>query len=134
MQSGPSERVKMPFTYTVDPNLRLVLTKGTGTISDEESQQLSAMQRQDPRIHPTMRELLDLRQVDRLSITPSWLRTRAETDKKYAHEYANTLAIVVGSEVAFGFARMYELLTDDHFQVRVFRDYAEACEWLGISG
>ncbi len=124
----------MPFTYTVDPNLGLVLTTGTGTISDEESQQLSAMQRRDPRIHATMRELLDLGQVERLCITPSWLRVRAETDKQYAHEYANTLAIVVGSEVAFGFARMYELLTDEHFRIRVFRDYVEACEWLGIRG
>ncbi len=124
----------MPFTYRVDPNLRLVLTTGTGIISDEESQQLSAMQRRDPRIHATMRELLDLRPVERLSNTPALLRIRAQTDKQYAHQYANTLAIVVGSEVAFGFARMYELLTDDHFQVRVFREYAEACEWLGISG
>ena len=73
-----------------------------------------------------MRELLDLRQIERLSITPAWLRTRAETDKHYAHEYANTLAIVVRSDVAFGFARMYEMLTDQHFRIRVFRDYAEA--------
>jgi hypothetical protein len=124
----------MPFTYTVDPNLRLVLTTGTGIVSDEDSQQLSAMQRSDPQIHAAMRELLDLRRVERLSITPSWLRTRAATDKRYAAEYANTLAIVVGSEVAFGFARMYELLTDEYFRIRVFRDYAEACEWLGIPG
>ena len=124
----------MPFTYTVDPNLCLVLTRGTGIISDEESLQLSAMQRCDPLIHPAMRELLDLRLVERLCITPDWLRIRADIDKRYADEYANTLAIVVGSDVAFGFARMYELLTDEHFRVRVFRDYAKACEWLGIPG
>ena len=124
----------MPFSYTVDPNLRLVRTTGIGIISDEDSQHLSAMQRCDPHVHAMMRELLDLRQVERLSITPCWLRFRAATDKQYANEYANTLAIVVSPEVAFGFARMYELLTDEHFLVRVFRDYAEACEWLGIPG
>ena len=122
----------MPYTYIVDPDLRLVLTTGSGLVSDEDSQQLSTMQRLDSRIHATMRELLDLRQVERLSITPDLLRSRARTDKHYAHEYANTLAIVVGSEVAFGFGRMYELLTDEHFRVRVFRDYPEACQWLGI--
>jgi hypothetical protein len=124
----------MPFTYTVDPNIRLVLPTGIRIICDDGSQQRSAMQRSDAHGHAAMRELLDLRQVERLSITPSWLRCRAETDKQYANEYANTLAIVVGSEVAFGFARMYEMLTDEHFRIRVFRDYAKACDWLGIPG
>ena len=122
----------MPFSYTVDSELRLVRTTGTGTISDEDSEQLSAMQRSDPRVHAMMRELLDLRLVEQLSITPGRLQFRAHTDRQYSTEYANTLAIVVGSEVAFGVARMYELLTDEHFLVRVFRDYAAACEWLGI--
>ena|SRR5215471_19129568 len=102
MHASQGERVRMPFTYKVDPNLCPALTTGTGlflmrnrSISPRHSDATLVF-------HATMRELLDLRQVERLSITPDWLGMRAETDKQYAHEYANTLAIVVGDRSKVG--------------------------------
>ena len=124
----------MPFTYTVDPNLRLVLTTGTGIISDEDSQQLSAMQRSDPHVHAAMRELLDLRQIERLSITPAWLRAARKLINNMPMNMRTPWRSWSALTWHLDSPECTRLLTDEHFQVRVFRDYAEACEWLGIPG
>jgi hypothetical protein len=43
-------------------------------------------------------------------------------------------AIVVGSDVAFGMGRMFEIQSLERAEptFRIFRDMGDACRWLGV--
>jgi hypothetical protein len=122
----------MPYTYTVDAERGLVVSTVTGELSAAGLNELSMAQREDPCVIRSMRELLDFRGVDHVAVTATTIRHRAKDDIAHAESYPYQLAIVVASDLVYGFARMYELLTDEYFHVQVFRDYVEACAWLGV--
>ncbi len=89
---------------------------------------------QDPEFRPGMKELSDVRKVERLDITSEGVKKLVALDVDHAlglGEYR--LAIVVSADIVFGMARMYEILTESHDEnVRVFRAIDEAKAWLGI--
>jgi hypothetical protein len=77
----------------------------------------------DADFKPGLRELSDVRAVDRLEVTPNGIsqfvaRDKADSAKLHDHK----LAIVASADVVYGMARMYQTLSDDETQhVMVFR-------------
>jgi len=78
--------------------------------------------------------VVDLRKTTLSQVTSHTLRrvadlfTRADRTPE-----ACRLALVSGEDAGFGLSRMYQAFRSDSvIEVRVFREMAEACAWLGI--
>lgn len=120
----------MSMSYKIDQERRVVLTRAWGVLSTQELVEVTSRILLDPRFDPTYRSLGDLRDVT--DITVDALHT--------AHMAATPLfaldtrrAIVATSDVAYGMARMFAAYAERNGQeVRIFREMAEAEEWLEL--
>ncbi len=124
----------MPISYRIDEEKGLVLTTATGALTDSDILQLKASLLADPRWKPGMRELSDVRAIDRLEVTTDGVTQMMLQDTGAAAALASyRLAIVVSHQVVYGMARMYQMLTEHNVpNVRVFRDIEEAKRWLEV--
>jgi hypothetical protein len=124
----------MPITYRIDQEHDVVWTNATGVLTDADLLAHKSRLINDPDFKPGLRELSDVRAVDRLEVTPNGIsqfvaRDKADSAKLHDHK----LAIVASADVVYGMARMYQTLSDDETQhVMVFRTIPEATAWLGI--
>jgi hypothetical protein len=124
----------MPITYRIDRQRGIVWTHVTGVLTDAV---LLAHKRRlvnDPDFQPGMRELSDVRAIERLEVTPKGISRFVAQDKTDAsHLGDHRLAIVASENVVYGMARIYQALSDDSpSNVMVFRNPAEAKTWLEI--
>ena len=124
----------MAITYHIDAPRGLVLTTASGVLTDEELLDHKRRLVEDPHFTPGMKELSDVRGVDKLNVTPEGIGQMVALDKLHAPRLGDyRLAILASEDFVFGTARMYQMLTEDSLEgVRVFRDRAEAEEWLGV--
>lgn len=125
-----SPLIAMPFKYTIHPDLNLIRQQLWGRITAEDLRQLASDMWADPLYRKKLNILADLRQ--------------AEVDIPYDEmmEYTRFLggnsdigrqAIVVGRQLEFGMARMYEQLTEANVlreSFKVFFDIDDAEHWL----
>jgi hypothetical protein len=120
----------MSMSYRIDPQRRLVLTRGWGVLSAQELLDITSQILVDPRFDPTYRSLGDLREVTQIDMDT--LAT--------AHTAATPLflpgtrrAIVATSDAVFGMARMFASFAERAGQeVRVFRELHHAEAWLEV--
>ena len=131
----PSKTGIMPISYRIDVARDLILTTGSGTLSDADIVGLKEQLAQDRDFKPGMRELSDLRSIDRLDATAAGVRNMVQLDARESGKVrSHRLALVVSQEVAYGMARMYQALSEPHIGgVAVFRDIDEARAWLDIA-
>lgn len=120
----------MPFSYTIHPDRNLIRQSLWGRVTAEELRALASAMWSDPLYRKKLDILADLR--------------RAEVDIPYDQmmEYTRFLsgnsdigrqAIVVGRQLEFGMARMYEQLTEANVQresLKVFFNIEDAERWL----
>jgi hypothetical protein len=122
----------MPAFYKIDKERRLVLSSGSGILNLDEA--LSHFERllADPEFDPTYSQLMDFSQVERFDFTAVDVQQMA-LRKIFSKE--SRRAILVPNDLAFGLARMYEILRENGGEhgVRVFRNLEAALEWA-LSG
>jgi hypothetical protein len=123
---------RMPISYRIDEAKKLVLTTASGVLTDSDILQLKSSLVSDPRWTPGMRELSDVRSIDRLDVTTAGVQMMMQSDELHARALDSyRLAIVVAHQLVYGMARMYQMLTEHSVpNVRVFRDMEEAKRWL----
>jgi len=125
----------MTIESRVDKARRIIISEATGALTDEDVLRYTEWVRSDP----ALREfdmLMDLRAVAKVEVTPEGLRESAllipsasEAEERYR------IAIVAGSDLVYGMARMYEMLREGAVgEVRIFRDMEEAKAWLWLQG
>jgi hypothetical protein len=126
----------MPISYRIDSKRHLVLTTASGVLTDDDILQLKERLVVDPEFQPGMKELADIRAIDRLAVTTGGVRRMMFHDQAHAPQVGgHQLAIVVSHGVAYGMARMYQMMTEETVAgVGIFRDVDAATSWLGISG
>jgi hypothetical protein len=122
----------VPISYQIDEARGLVLTTATAVLTDADILGLKARLLADSRWSPGMRELADVRAIDRLEVTAVGVRRMAGHDAAVGPAIRSyRLAIVVPRDEVYGMARMYQMLTESAVpHVGVFRDLAEAEAWL----
>lgn len=121
----------MPGGYTIDIARRLVISRGWGAVSGDDLLWHARAVRADPRFEPGFSQLADLSGVTDLGARPAAMRLLAIENPFGA---GSRRAFVASSDVAFGMARMYELMTDQSpDESRVFRDLSVAIDWLGMA-
>ena len=88
----------------------------------------SAME--DPRFGPRMRTLYDLRAASFDGFGPAGVRKMVAADAS-REVFPARIALVFSSRVAYGFGRMWELLSRREFEARIFlNDIDAARAWL----
>jgi hypothetical protein len=131
----------MPIDIRVDcaEHVRYSLVTGIVTAADI----VDAYERVvgDPGFDPTLNVLADTRGVERVDISVGSVRLLAERrarDERVLRGQPR-VAVVVGTDVVFGLARMYEAYRDDQGDERgdakrylVCRTMKEARQWLAL--
>ena len=124
----------MPITYRIDEARGLVITTATGTLTDKDILGLKSRLAADPLWAPSMRELSDVRAIDRLEVTSAGVQKMVWRDEHLPSIREYRLAIIAPQDHVFGMARMYEMLTNHSVpNVAVFRELDEALNWLSES-
>jgi hypothetical protein len=113
----------------IDKERRVVMTTGSGvfTLADALRHQDNLLQ--DPDFDGSFSQIMDLTHVTRFDVEAGDLRKMAQRNI-FAPE--SRRAIIVNTDLAYGYARMFELLRESYGEtgVRVFRTLEEALEWV----
>ncbi len=125
----------MPFGYSIHPRTRLVLTVAKGLVTDADLKSLALAQLEDPALPNRRREFCSLEGVTEARVTRAGLQALAEHDLRHVPRHESyRLAIAAPSDVAFGLARMYQLLVEPVLpECSVYREQDDALSWLETS-
>jgi hypothetical protein len=121
----------MPGSYHIDTRRRMIVIRAWGALTDLEAGEIGRAIKADPAFDASFVRLEDLRDVSKLALTTQFAEYAASR-----HRVAPPprRAFVVASDVAYGMARMLQLLADAApEQFLVTKDYDEACRWLGVA-
>lgn len=125
---------KMPIDYEWDEKAGLIRTRMWGEVTDDDIDAHTLKIFKDTRLTPPISEIIDSLDVVKLSVTSKSLKkiadgARANKEKFVGHR----TAIVSATDVIFGMARMYEMLSDvagSPIKISAFRNFGDALAWL----
>jgi hypothetical protein len=121
----------MPGSYTIDLARSLVLTRGWDLVMEREILAHVRALIADPRFARNFHQLIDLRDVTNVQFTAS---TVEELVRLNPFGAGARRAVVITSDVVFGMARMYQILSDESpDELQIFRKMDDALQWLGIA-
>lgn len=123
----------MPLHYRVDPDSRILVATGEGVLEESDLLAYTEQIAGDPEAQKARHELVDLRAADPGSpVSSDAVRRVAQFwAQREDSVKGGRVAFVAGSDLAFGLARMYELLRASQVhEIQVFRDWDEAWAWL----
>jgi len=119
----------MSIKIHVDNESRLRVTMFAGTLDDDLL--VNFYKGAQEGFDPHLNSLLDFSAVDEVKVTAGGMR---EVERLFRAEHLvaeRKVALVAPSDVLYGMARMYEILHQESVEkVRVFRDGAEARDWV----
>jgi len=123
-----SEFIIMGLSHAIDASRRLVITRASGHLTEEDMRFAQGMLQGDPGFRPTYRQLVDLRGVDSVVVSvPAMARIAAAS----AFTPGVRRAFVGTSEEQYDMARVFATLSEPHRQiVHVFRELTIAEAWL----
>jgi hypothetical protein len=123
----------MPVATTINRDERLVLFRCSGQIVFSEIRRAFDQMMQDPGFQPGINALWDLRSASigvRVQEIPDILAMIQSRQQERGTGYR--VAILVGGSPDFGLSSMFEMKAATMpFDVRVFRSYTQATQWLG---
>ena len=118
----------MGWSYHIDLDKRRVTSTVTGVIGDTDLQEHMNALGEDPDFGEDLDQLMDLTGASKIEVTSAMVR-----DSFQASPFGSgsRRAIVASSDLAFGLARMFQILRDDHpDEIEVFRGIEEAGRFL----
>jgi hypothetical protein len=119
----------MQIDRQIDAVARVIILKVNGSLGDQELLSLAGLLENAPEIGSDFSLLIDLRQANGENVTSVGVRALAA--RPLVLSSASRRAVVVPSDLGFGMARMYDMLSDSRGgATRVFRDYDEARRWV----
>src|SRR6056297_1543549 len=124
----------MPIDYEWDEKAGLISTRLWGEVTDADIDLHTQKLVKDPRLPPPLFELIDTRDAEKMNITARSLEKLAAAAGVFREKFSgHRSAIVAPTDVIFGMARMYEMLSDaagSPIQICAFRTFEEARIWL----
>lgn len=124
----------MSVEYQIDAGRQVVFTRCFGTITITDLWDTVQHLRNDPAFNPDLRQLIDLSELTGMNATfeEIWHFARDKDGDPFSG--SSRRAVVAPQNFAYGLARMYEASREDRDDggFRVFRNMAEAREWLGL--
>ena len=121
----------MPIDHMVDTTTGVMHVRRWGKITAGQEDTALRKRREDPLVLPGIPVIVDCRDVDPPDSTELTNHIAARISALAEELNCGPVAIVVGSDVEYGMARMYAALTAlTHPNTAVFRNYDEALDWL----
>jgi hypothetical protein len=119
----------MPTFYKIDKERKLVVSTGTGFVRREDVLTLQDQMSNDPEFDPSFSQVADFALLANTDVGLADIQTFAQRDVFSVH---SRRAIIVKGDVAFGFAKIFELSRQlaGANGIRVFRDPDEAFDWV----
>lgn len=126
---------RVEIHYRFDPSLALLVARAAPGSDEEAFFDYARRVAADPAVPAGCNELVDLRALDASRLTSDGLRRLASIFQ--SNESADgdpvRVAIVAGSDLAFGLSRMYQAFRgQSRHDIRVFRRISDACRWLEV--
>ena len=121
----------MPVQNVIDPSNRLVITTCSGEMTLEEIVGSAEALRADPQFSPGFRHLNDLSLVTRFDVRYADLNLVRNSLDPFSNQCQRAF-VAPGTGMAFGMARMYQLMTDNP-NFEIFHSFEDAARWLGIA-
>lgn len=124
----------MPLRIEIDPSQGRIHTVVQGHLTIEDLNGYYEALREHPEFDPALDELFDLSEASSTSVAASDLRDFSASVARRADRRQNVrMAVVAPCDLAFGMARMYELLqTEAGSHIHVVRTRPEAEAWLTL--
>ena len=124
----------MPGYYQIDEDNGLARIIAEGKLTDSEMLGVSHQLFYDKNFNIELNQLIDLRKVTSFSVTTKGIEQLIAHERhQIGSKPCGKLVIVAPSDISFGTARMYQLLSSDEtFTIQVFRNMGKAIEWLGL--
>ena len=120
----------MPASYLIDDQRRTIFSRAWGVLSDAGVIRHNRALMRDPRFRAEYSRLADFREVTELRVSADVIQREAAL---LALAPRSRRAFVVGTDLAFGFARMFQLagaVSDESLQV--VRDLESGMGWIGL--
>jgi len=118
----------MPAFYSIDKERRIVFSSGTGALTREDILDHQDRLLSDPDFDPTFSQFIDFTGVTDFKMGPDDVLFLAERN---VFSPKSRRALLVGSDLLYGFARMFEMVRDAKGEtgIRVFRNRDGALAW-----
>lgn len=119
----------MPAFFKIDRERGLVITTAAGVLTLADGLALQENLRKHPDFDPGFSQLMDCSHVTKVELTREDVMRLAQTSL-FAPD--SRRAFLVTGDLAFGIARMFEMLRDTMGEkgIRVFRNLDEALDWV----
>jgi hypothetical protein len=121
----------MPTEFTIDPEHRVVVSRGSGVLTHADCLDHLLRMQADPRFNPDFNEIVDCRRFSHMDLSGQQISDLAG---RSAFGRETRRAFVVASELQFGLARMFATYRQINGgqEVMVFRDMPSAISWLDL--
>jgi hypothetical protein len=120
----------MPAEYRIDRERAVVFSRAFGVVTDEDLRANRKALLADPAFKPDLSQLYDFSEVTQADVSGDAVRSLGR-DTSYSAVARR--AIVAPSDLQFGLARMFQLVSEvAPAEVAVFRSVEEARRWLDI--
>lgn len=121
----------MPGAYAIDVSRGLVLTRGWGTLTDDDLLGHVRAVAADPRFRPHFAQLADLLGVTSVAPTAAGIE---ELGLLNPFGEGSRRALVVQPGAAYGLSRMYQTVrSENRDELELFHDIDAAIRWLGLA-
>ena len=125
----------MTVSHHIVEKSRLVCTKWSGSIGDEDLLDGYRELYENPEWHPGFDEIVDLRSTDMTGVTSQGMQRLSRAVDEYVGGLDGKFktAVIAPNDLPFGLARIYGVAAEGSTEsVRVFRSEVDALDWVGV--
>ena len=117
-------------TYAIDLQNRFVFVKFTGRMTFDDIEDYALHLRANPRFSPSLSEIIDLRDVEKVELSPKQAMNLA--DRVDPFSLGSRRAFVAQSQAQINVSHMHRILRPEGDNIRVFFSIDEARRWIGV--
>ena len=117
-------------TYFIDLENGFVLVKFSGTVTFADIEDYAGHLRSDPRFRRSLSEIVDLRDVEEVELSPTQAMKLADTVDPFSPE--SRRAFVVQSQAQIHAAHVHRILRPEGGNILVSFSMEEAKQWMGM--
>ena len=129
-KTNSATRRSLSATYSVDLQNRFVLVKFKGRITFHDIEDYALDLRANPRFSPSLSEIIDLRDVEEVQLSPKQAMNLATGVDPFSR--GSRRAFVAQSQAQINASHMHRILRPEADNIRVFLSLDEARRWLGV--
>jgi hypothetical protein len=129
-KTNSATRRSLSATYSIDLQNRFVLVKFTGRVTFDDIEDYALDLRANPRFSPSLSEIIDLRDVEKVELSPKQAMNLA--DRVDPFSLGSRRAFVAQSQAQINVPHMHRILRPEGDNIRVFFSIDEARRWIGV--